>query len=321
MLKPGVVVMAIYNPNTDWLGEQLRSIEAQEYADIELIAADDASDSITHGEIAEIFRHCLIKTPYKLHRNDENIGSDKTFELLTTMADGYEYISYCDQDDVWLPQKTAELVSALGRPKVSLAYSDLSVIDKDGRQTAASLSHIRRRHRFMEGGGLANTLLFRNFTNGTAMMTRLQTAKEALPFIRDMTADHWLTLWCALNGEIAFVPQPLVKYRLHGSNQSAVMTGVHDKESYLEKRIIRGLSRFEQFKERLGVFPETTDLIKDGCEWFQARKDWFKDAKRARDVWRLRHLGKQVSTFELLSARLPNPIFMTLIRLVQKGII
>lgn len=33
-------------------------------------------------------------------QNKKNIGSNKTFELLTSIADG-DYIAYCDQDDIW----------------------------------------------------------------------------------------------------------------------------------------------------------------------------------------------------------------------------
>jgi glycosyltransferase involved in cell wall biosynthesis len=320
MGKNVVVVMAIYNPNIDWLNAQLCSIEAQEYAEIEVIAIDDASNIVSHDVIEEAFCRNLLNTRYKLLKNEENLGSDKAFELLTEIAEDYEYISYCDQDDVWLPNKTAELVAALEKSGATLAYSDLSVIDAQGRHVADSLSHVRRRLHFLEGGGLAGELLFRNFTNGTAMMTRLKTAKSAMPFMKNITADHWLTLWCALCGELVFVPQCLVNYRIHGSNQSAVMAGVVDKQSYLEKRIMPGFSRFEQFKERTGSFEEYIDLIDEGLKWFHARRVWFSDAKRPRDVWKYRHLGKHVSLFELVCARLPNFLFKLAVRIVKRWI-
>ena len=318
MGKNVVIVMAIYNPNMDWLNAQLCSIEEQEYAEIEVIAINDASYEVSHGDIEDVFRRNLIKTKYKLLENEENLGSDKTFELLTEIAEDYEYISYCDQDDIWHPQKTAELVTALERSGATLAYSDLAVIDALGRHVADSLSDVRRRLRFLEGAGLAGELLFRNFTNGTAMMTRLETAKKAIPFVKDMTADHWLTLWCALCGEIVFIPRPLVKYRIHGSNQSAVMAGVVDKQSYFDKRIMTVLSRFEQFRERKESFGENVDLIDEGLHWFYARKEWFINAKRPSDVWKYRHLGKHVSLFELVFARLPNFLFMLGVQLVKR---
>jgi glycosyltransferase involved in cell wall biosynthesis len=315
-----IIAMAVYDPNLDWLEAQLRSIAAQTHRDIEVLACDDASPAVPHGTIRGVFVACLPGIPYTLIRNHANLGHARTFELLTEQAGG-DYISYCDQDDIWHPRKTAGLLRALRETGAALAYSDLSVIDAEGNTTAASLRHVRRRLRHRQGEGLAKTLLFRNFTNGTAMMMPAQMAKDALPFVTGMIADHWLTLYASTRGTIAYVPEPLVKYRLHGGNQSAVLAGVTDKRSYLERRILPGVSRFEQFHTRLADVPGLAETVREGLVWFRARKDWFEHGKGAGLMWRRRNLGKQVTAFELLAARLPEACFMALVKMVQRGLL
>ncbi|MCL2030937.1 MAG: glycosyltransferase [Oscillospiraceae bacterium] len=314
------VALALYDPRLDWLEQQLRSIAAQTYRDIRLTALDDASPNVPFDQIEAVFSACLKGIPYTLARNGRNQGSDAVFAQLTAMAEG-RYVSYCDQDDIWLPRKTEALVNTLERTGAALAYSGVSVIDGEGRHVADNLRDVRRRLRYHEGGGLARGLLFRNFTNGTAMMLPAGIARSALPFVRDMTADHWLTLWAAAGGSIARIPEPLVRYRLHGGNQSAVMAGVTGKRSYLERRILTGVSRFEQFQDRLRGEPDLAEVMEDGLQWFRARKRWFEEASGAREVWRYRALGRQVTRFELAAARLPEPVFMALIRLVRRGLL
>jgi glycosyltransferase involved in cell wall biosynthesis len=316
------VALAIYNPDAGWLEAQLRSIAAQTYRNIELLAIDDASRDVPFADTEAIFSSVFNGSGirYKLMRNAQNLGSSQTFAKLTGLAQG-EYISYCDQDDIWLPHKTAALLDALKQSDAPLAYSNLSVINGAGVLIADSLPGFRKRLRHLEGQGLAPHLLFRNFTNGTAMMMPADTAKSALPFPDNIIADHWLTLWAAAKGRIVYLPEPLVKYRLHGSNQSAVMAGVHDKKSYFEHRILKGQRRFEQYKTRLAHHPGLTDVIRGGALWFDARGKWFAEGSGFYDLWRRREWGKQVTVFELLAARLPSPVFTALIRLVQRGII
>ena len=312
------IALALYEPRLDWLEAQLRSIACQTYRAIELRAIDDASAAVPFAQIEAVFASACQGIPYTLTRSEQNLGSDLTFAKLTERAEG-DYISYCDQDDIWLPHKTEALLDALSRSNAPLAYSDLSVIDGEGKAVADSLRHVRRRLRHLHGEGLAEALLFRNFTNGTAMMMPARVAKEALPFVKDMVADHWLTLWAATRGPVVYLPEPLVRYRLHGKNQSAVMAGVTDKKSYLERRILPGLSRFGQFKTRLAHEPGLSDAIEGGGQWFEARRRWFEEASGFRDLWKLRQWGKQATLFELLAARLPAPVFMALVRLVRGG--
>ena len=98
------ILMAVYEPRLDWLQEQLRSLEQQTYPNLRLYLRDDCSPTVSIQEIQSCVQACILSFPYELYRNEMNLGSNKTFELLTQEADG-GYFAYCDQDDIWLPEK------------------------------------------------------------------------------------------------------------------------------------------------------------------------------------------------------------------------
>lgn len=148
------IVLATYNPNLGWLREQLRSLDAQTYPRLNLFLRDDCSDRVPFSEIRKCAEECVHAFPVTLCRNKENLGSTKTFELLTQQADG-AFLAYCDQDDVWLPEKISRLVNAVTEFRAALVCSDMYVMDASGKTVADSITEVRRHHRFLSGEGLA----------------------------------------------------------------------------------------------------------------------------------------------------------------------
>lgn len=152
--KPRIaILMAVYEPRMDWLREQLLSLNAQTYPNLMLYIRDDCSPTVPFEEIQSCVQDCIRAFPYEIRRNEENLGSNGTFELLTREAEG-EYFAYCDQDDVWLPQKLSCLEAAMAE-RTQMAYCDMEIIDGDGRKIAGSLKEIRPRLRYVQGEGLA----------------------------------------------------------------------------------------------------------------------------------------------------------------------
>ena len=98
------ILMAVYEPRPDWLREQLASLNAQTYPNLKLYVRDDCSPTVPFEAVQACVAECITAFPYEIARNEENLGSNKTFERLTAETDG-ELLAYCDQDDVWLPEK------------------------------------------------------------------------------------------------------------------------------------------------------------------------------------------------------------------------
>ena len=237
------------------------------------------------------------------------MGSNLTFERMTQDAEG-EYFAYCDQDDIWLPEKLEELEKAQEESGALLVCSDMYIIDGEGRQTADSITKIRRHHIFRSGDDLTGTLWYSNFASGCALLVRSGVAKEAVPFNPHMYYDHYITLYAANKGYVQSLERPLIRHREHGENQSSVMQGVVDRESYGRIRIDEEV---EAVRWLAAHFPADEGLkrtLEDGLKWMEARQKYFRgDRKQAGAVWEQRRFAPMASLFELMMPYLPDFLF------------
>lgn len=313
------ILMATYKPRQDWLREQLRSLNEQTYPNLYLYLRDDCSGSETFEQIREAVRDCITAFPFEIRRNEENLGSNRTFELLTQEAEG-DFFAYCDQDDIWLPEKLSRYEERLRDQKDALLVcSDMYIIDGSGKTVASSMTSIRRHHRFLEGSGLAPKLIFSNFVTGCAMMIRSEWAKAAVPFCPYMVHDQYLAFFCARRGEIALIRDPLIRYRVHGDNQTRDMAGVEDKESYYRHRIVPAVDRLRWLNERFADEEELRETLQSGLEWVEARERCFRTGRGAGSVWKGREHGKNTALFEMAGRFLPDRIFMKVIELKRQN--
>lgn len=313
--KPQVaILMAVYEPDLEWLRAQLCSLEKQTYSNLCLYIRDDASQKVSFHKIQSCVQDCITAFPFFLQRNEENIGSNRTFQRLTQEAKG-DYFAYCDQDDVWLSEKIETLVGELEARHVTLACSDVAVIDADGRQIADSITELRPRHIFRSGEGVAGDLIYRNFVIGCTMLLPAWLAREACPFAEDMVHDHYLALYAALHGAIYSHLTPLIQYRIHGGNQTGVLSHITDKASYIDLHLGGFVRRVDELSQRFS-FPE---LERARC-WAEARVANSRgDLGGAYRLWKLRAVNPSTSYFELVGLRLPDVLFRKVVQAIRKG--
>ena len=302
------IVMAVYEPNLPWFREQLDSLEAQSYPNLELLVIDDCSPTVPFETIQQYIAESIRSFPYQVARNEKNLGSNGTFEKLTQQVHG-KYIAYCDQDDVWLPEKLEILQKTIKQTGAKLVCSDMYIIDGQGKQIADSITKVRRHHVFHSGENLAEGLLFCNFVTGCTMLIQAELAQKAIPFCPYMVHDHYLALWCAEHGLVLSVNNPLIRYRIHEFNQTGVLAGVKDKKSYGEIRIRMAENKFQWLKDHFLCRQETKILITRGLIWTQARwKNWTHQGGAA-TLWKYRNLNRSVSLAELCLKNMPEGIF------------
>lgn len=319
--KPQIsILMAVYEPRMDWLRAQLQSLNAQTYPDLRLYLRDDCSPTVSYEDIEECVRECITHFPYTLARNEENLGSNGTFERLTREADG-ELFAYCDQDDIWLPEKLTLLQETMQRENALLVCSDMYVIDGAGRQTADSITKVHRHHVFRSGTDLAEGLLSRNFVTGCTMLVRADSARRAVPFCPYMVHDHYIALCCAAEGRVYSSPEKTIRYRIHGSNQTGTMAGVESKSDYLRVRIRGAEDKLRWLEANFPYRESLRDAIRLRIRWMTAREENWKGIGHAGALWRLRRCGRQISIYELIAARLPQWLFMRTIDLARRNVI
>lgn len=314
------ILMAVYNPNPVWFRKQLKSLNAQTYGNLHLYVRDDCSPKVPHSEIQAMVRECITAFPYTISRNEKNAGSNLTFQYLTEEAEG-DMFAYCDQDDIWLPEKLEVMAQDMERTKSLLVCCDVAIIDGEDHQTADSIREVRKHCIMRSGDDLAIDLLFRNFVFGCASLVDARAAKAAVPFNPYYFHDHYLTLWCAEQGSLYAEPRALIQYRQHGGNQTGVMLGVKDKESYAEVRIQIIIDRLSWLDQHFPCCPETKQAIRDGLDWANARMTYWKQGRGWGRMWQHRSLGLPITVFETFAARMPNWMLMSVMKLLRSGII
>ena len=312
------ILMAVYHPKVEWLVQQLDSLNAQTYPNLRLYVRDDGPDEPVDEKL---FAEHITTFPYSLVRNEKNLGSNLSFERLTQEAEG-EYFAYCDQDDIWLPEKLEILEKSISESGAQLVCSDMYIIDGEGRRTADSITKIRRHHVFRSGENLAEGLIFRNFVTGCTMLVRADTAKRAVPFCPYLVHDQYIALWCAAHGKIISLPRQLINYRVHGNNQTGIMNGVKDKASYKAVRIDTVVDKILWLKNVPDIRHVVGDSLDEGLAWAQARQKHFSgEAHQAGTIRKYRKFGTAPAVFEIACARLPERVFMWVVSLVKKNLL
>lgn len=313
------ILMAVYNPNYEWFKEQLISLNNQTYENIELIIYDDCPDNPVDEEFIKRY---IDKLSYYLIRGKNNRGSNKAFEELTKVGKG-DYFAYCDQDDIWETDKIEKLLELFEDNNVTLVCCDLSIINEYGEKTNNSIREIRKRLEYKSGYNLAQYLLMTNFITGCAMMVRKNIALKAVPFVNELIHDQWIGIIAAIEGKIEFLDEPLVRYRQHNSNQTGILKGVNNKETYYFKRIDEFIKRYNYLKIRLHDYENLESIIDNTLVWLQARKSYSiqPSIKDLRIMIKYRNFHKISILIELLLPIIPNFIFKKIIEMTKKGLL
>ena len=290
------------------------TLNSQDYPNLRLYIRDDCSPTVPYDDILALVARCITAFPFFIEQNEENLGSNKTFERLTVEAEG-EYFAYCDQDDVWLPEKLTALEAEMRKPQVGIVCSDVFPIDASGKQIASSITELRPRHVLLDGADLSGKLIYRNFAIGCTMLIRSRIAKSAVPFAESMVHDHYLAWFTAREHEIRSIKSPLIWYRIHEGNQTGVLAGITTKRDYMDLHLNVFVSRVHELSGKAD-----SSEMKVARRWADARRD---NAKRipgaAKALWTLRSVNISTTVFELVALRLPDPLFRLAVRAIQKG--
>lgn len=317
--KPLVsILLAVYKPNENWLIEQLISLNKQNYENLNLYVYDDCPEYSTN---TEIFNKYITNFEYKIIRGEVNKGSNKAFEELTKIADG-DFFAYCDQDDIWETNKISLMIDEFTKD-VTLVCCDLSIIDEHSNKTHESLCDIRKRIVYKSGYGLAKDLLISNFVTGCAMIVKKEVALKSIPFLDELLHDQWIAIIAALDGKIKFVDKSLVKYRQHGNNQTGILKGICNKETYYKIKIVDLLKRYESLKNRLNYNEDIENYIEYCIISLNIRKRYFKNPTFTglKEMIRYSDYYKASILLEIFTPIMPECIFKLIIRLTKKGIL
>jgi len=230
--------MPVFN-GQDYLKEAVESILNQTYRDFEFVVMDDGS---TDNTLA-ILRQYAAADPRLRVIAKEHRGLGATQHDLVNYAQG-EFVAHMDADDVALPDRFALQVEFLiNNPKVACVGGAFQMIDGAGRYliTLTPPQTNNEIQQLVLGGHGA-------ITHSCAMM-RSAPLKSIGGYDKNFDTAQDLELWLRIGevGELANLPDVLVKYRLHDKAVSEVKGGKQREaarracESAYQRRNIAGV--------------------------------------------------------------------------------
>lgn len=202
------VIIPTYN-RAAFLGEAVRSVLGQSFADFELIVVDDGSTDDT----AAVFGAITDPRLRVLRREHRGIGASINAGLREARG---AYVARLDSDDVWRPELLQTLVAELdARPEIGLAYGKGQAMDAGGRL----LLHFQgMRPRFPDDS--LRSVLYDDCTCTIATVLRREHLERVGGYDESLPANEdWdLVLRLAQQCRFAFVDQVLAQYRWHEGN-------------------------------------------------------------------------------------------------------
>ena len=234
------ILLATYN-GAKYIREQLESLFQQSCNEFHLYVRDDGSSDDTMkivGQFREMYpdRVTILKDSQK-HR-----GAAKSFMYLLENVDS-EYYMFCDQDDIWLPEKiektfarmkevekaiadagntaqvngTAAMSGSAAKNVPILVATDLGVVDEQLNLLSESFNKDLKIDVFRKHPEL---ICVRHVVTGCTMMFNRAAKIASLPMSPRATMhDEWVALCVHFKGGIiSILDDATILYRQHTSN-------------------------------------------------------------------------------------------------------
>ena len=217
------ILLSTYN-GEKYLAEQLESIVKQTYSAWTLYIRDDGSTDSTNTIIDNYCLNYTEKIKKISDTYDGNVGVVRSFELLLKQSNS-EYIMFCDQDDVWLPEKVEMAITEIKKIESEknvipiIICSDLYVVDNKLNKISDSFwKYTRISPQYLQE---PKSLATNNYVTGCTMLFNNKVKQISLPFGKYTTMhDAWIALKVLSSGGIIQrLPVSLIMYRQHEKNE------------------------------------------------------------------------------------------------------
>lgn len=206
------------------LGAAIQSVLNQTFQDFEIVIVDDNSGDDTQ-EVVRGFSDPRIR--YIAHRTNWRVGAARNTGVLNSSG---QFVAFLDDDDEWLSEKLERQLELFGRcaSVTGAVYTGFHMMDRRTGRTVQMVRPSKRGHILHElcrhnCVGTASTVILRR-----ECFEEVGLFDETIDFGEEY--DMWIRVAHAF--DFAFLPEPLVRYSVHG-NRLSTNYGV----------MIRGLDR------------------------------------------------------------------------------
>jgi len=249
--KPKVtVVLSIYRPNLKWLRELLVSLNGQDYKNLDLLIWNDCPEDKNNYE--KIFSEYITEFPFCFVRGTKNLQTSAAFSFLAEQATG-DYIAFCDQDDIWYSDKISSSIDYLVSRNKEVLFGNMDIMDSDGNVSGDTFLKDLDSYVNASDNDILTMCLYRPHAYGCTMLVKRTLIQKYVPFpVAVSYHDIWVAIVGAANSQLCVFNKSLLRYRLHGNNQSAFATTTSTKAGYvtsLKNRRLLGKAIFDKVRD------------------------------------------------------------------------
>lgn len=299
-----LVLLSTYNGHK-YLREQLDSLYAQENVHLHILVRDDGSKD----ETIEILNEYKNRHGKMTLITQTNIGCARSFhsliEIAATRMPLYDYYAFCDQDDVWLPNKLYQATLHLDKIETpnKLYFCNANYVD-------SNLSFIKKSKLPMHVS--FKTCVFRNPILGCTMVFDNQFLQLMNKGNHDrintkgylQLHDRW-AYQCAnyLGTTIIKDPSTTIQYRQHGNNVTSpnmsflkrYKNAITKIFKYRNVNLIFNKTFYETYKNTIKD-TDKNSFLKALCSYnasikntiiFLQRQSWEGESNLDKFLWRL----------------------------------
>lgn len=201
------VIVTSYN-RENYLKKTISSILSQTFKDFELIVVDNYS-SFDFWTLIDSFEDSRIRAFQ--NANGGIIAINRNYAIERSKG---RYVAFCDDDDLWHPEKLAVQIDYLSSRDHTVVGSDFNIIDQDDKFVKRVYKEkVKNRYELYRGNVVALSSVMCEMTDSV----RFDESSNYLAI-----EDYKLWMELLHHGyDICNIPQPLMSYRVSGTNASA----------------------------------------------------------------------------------------------------
>ena len=263
------VVMPTYNGESH-LRAAFDSLESQKPSGVpfEVLVSDDGSSDAT----LHILKEATERLPLRVIDGPRKRNWVASTNALLREARG-EYVTMLHQDDIYFPERFAELAStAAAYPNISVFSHPTRFINSAGRAVGTWKPPMPTGKRLSPHMWFPPLMVQNNFAVPAMMFRRrlsdeLGDMDETLPYTADW--EYWLRF--AASERIFILPKPLAGFRIHGASQTVAFA---EKADEYERNLREVVVRSERTASRLNLKKRYIEMARFGVDvnlWLAAK--------------------------------------------------
>lgn len=270
-----IILLPVFRPVLSHLQTQLASLTQQRHQDFICVVSNDGPiDASTNEQIKDM----LPDDRFEFTSTGAHRGTYHHIEqLMSSDSHRRPFFAFCDQDDVWLPDRLLIGLDHMG-------HSEVSVVSVNGQIVDDELQPIKCRTTFDWFGIAEKNVPFRfllNQVTGASALCRTECFQQCLPFpVSHGSAvhDHWVYLTGSATGRVVFDNRISWLYRQHAYNQIGASAS-----RGIAKRTITGVGKAASIL-RVRFSRNEDPILSQALEFFDAYRERWPNTLRVDDA-------------------------------------